>query len=121
MKHCPNESCEYLARTGWQAEFVDAIEVCSDCGASLAAGDASPAAPPTRDELVTIYQTNDQVQAHLVRFRIEEAGIPVHIAGESLQGAMGELPLMMLSIRVQVPASAALEARRIATKADARG
>lgn len=49
-----------------------------------------------------VYDAANLIDAHLVRHALEEAGIPVHIAGESLTGGMGDLPLHGL-LRVCVP------------------
>jgi hypothetical protein len=46
MKHCPAPDCDYRHKHGAPAEFVDSVEVCSDCGAPLAEGPA-PAAVST--------------------------------------------------------------------------
>jgi hypothetical protein len=52
-----------------------------------------------------VYHAANIIDAHLVRHAIEDAGIPVYIAGESLVGGAGELPLHGL-IRVFVPEAA---------------
>lgn len=116
MKHCPGEGCEHRISFGRAAEFLDSVEVCSDCGSLLRDGEAPPEAEPAVEyrELITVYETNDQVQAHIIRCLLEAQQIPVHIGGEALQGAMGEIPLTMLSIRVQVPVEHARQAREIA-------
>ena len=49
---------------------------------------------------------------------LEDSGIPAHVSGDALQGAIGELPLTMLSIRVQVPSEHAERAREIALEAE---
>ena len=119
MKHCANDDCEHLAANGRRAEFLDAVEICSDCGAPLVHGDApAPQSDVDYQELATVYETSDRVQAHLMRSLLDDAGIPAHVSGDALQGAMGELPLTMLSIRIQVPAESAEEARRIVLEAD---
>ena len=50
----------------------------------------------------TVYEAANIIDAHLVRHVLEDAGIPVFLAGEALAGAMGELPLFGV-VRVQVP------------------
>ncbi len=52
-----------------------------------------------------VYDAANIIDAHLVRHVLEDAGIPVFIAGESLTGGMGELPLHGL-LRVMVPEAA---------------
>lgn len=61
-------------------------------------------------EFVEVYVASDITFAYLVKAQLEDAGIPVHIANESLGGAYcidGMVP------RVLVPASHAEEARAI--------
>lgn len=120
MKHCPNPDCASFERSGRAAEFVDAIETCSDCGARLEPGEAPEASRPEYLELVTVYETSDQPRAHLIRGLLAESGIDAHVGGDSLQGAMGELPITMLSIRVQVPPDDAARAREMIVEAEAR-
>ena len=120
MKHCPNEQCAHFVRHGRASEFLDAVAICSDCGVALRSGPA-PAAPEADvafHELSTVYETNDRIQAHLVRSLLEDAGIPAHVSGDALQGAIGELPLTMLAMRVQVPVEHAEQAREIALERD---
>jgi hypothetical protein len=59
-----------------------------------------------------VYDAANLIDAHLVRHALEEAGIPVHIAGESLTGGLGDLPLHGL-LRVCVPEAAWPEADSI--------
>lgn len=49
-----------------------------------------------------VYQAENVVDAHLVKGALESAGIPAHVAGEYLTGAIGELPAMGL-VAVMVP------------------
>jgi hypothetical protein len=95
------------------AEFLDSIEVCSDCGGLLRRGEAPPGPVLEYRELVTIYETTNQIQAHLIRGLLEQNDVPVYISGESLQGALGELPPTMPFIRVQVPIEQAGWAREL--------
>ncbi|UCG58718.1 MAG: DUF2007 domain-containing protein [Phycisphaerales bacterium] len=61
-------------------------------------------------ELVEVYVASDITFAYLMKANLENAGIPVHIANENLQGAYcidGMVP------RVLVPAADAERAREI--------
>jgi hypothetical protein len=118
MKHCPNPDCESLIRYGTVGEFLDETEVCTDCGTALALGEAPRPEPPVFRELQTIYQAADGTQAHMIRFALEAANIPVHIAGEALMGAVGELPATLLQVEVQVPPEYAEQAREIALQCE---
>lgn len=42
--------------------------------------------------MVTIYEADTSIDAHLLRGLLEQRGIPVHIVGEALEGGVGELP-----------------------------
>ena len=119
MKHCPEESCGHLRRYGRVAEFTDSAEVCSDCGSELRNGEAPPEPLVEYRDLQTIYETSNQIHAHLMKSLLEEHDIPVHISGDSLQGALGELPPTMLFLRLQVPVEDAQRARQIALEGKA--
>jgi hypothetical protein len=118
MKHCPNRDCGNLVRHGAVAEFFDIVDVCADCGTPLVSGEAPRPQPPIFQELETIYQAADGMQAHIVRAALEEEGIPVNISGEALMGAVGELPATMLQVEVQVPPEFAQRAREIALRCE---
>jgi hypothetical protein len=118
VRHCPNAGCAYLARTGFVAEFLDTIEVCPHCGNRLRHGEAPPMPRPTYRGLETVYETSDRIQAHLIRSLLEQDDIAAHIAGEPLQGALGELPPTMPSIRVQVAPEHVERARGLISSED---
>jgi hypothetical protein len=118
MKHCPNTHCESQIRHGTIAEFSDDTQFCSDCGTALAYGEAPQPEPPVYRELQTIYQAADGIHAHMIRVALESEDIPVHIAGEALMGAVGELPATMLQVEIQVPPEFAERARSIALQCE---
>jgi predicted nucleic acid-binding protein len=66
----------------------------------------------------TIYRAENIVDAHLVRNALESVGIPAHVAGEYLTGALGELPAMGL-VAVMVADHDAPRAIQIAAEIDA--
>jgi predicted nucleic acid-binding protein len=66
----------------------------------------------------TIYRAENIVDAHLVRNALESVGIPAHVAGEYLTGAIGELPAMGL-VAVMVADSDVERAAEIAAEIDA--
>lgn len=43
-----------------------------------------------------VYRAENVIDAHLVKGALESAGIPAHVAGEYLTGAIGELPALGL-------------------------
>ncbi|HET7268704.1 MAG TPA: DUF2007 domain-containing protein [Oleiagrimonas sp.] len=57
----------------------------------------------------TVYHANTLIDAHLVKDRLEQAGIPAFIAGEYLTGGVGQLPARDF-ISVAVPDSCADDA-----------
>lgn len=118
MKYCPNVECEHLIRNGIAAEFLDKADRCSDCRGELSEGEAPRPEPPVYRELVTVYEADRGDQAHLIKAVLANEGIPVHVSGESLLGAMGELPLTMQPVRVQVPPEFAKRARELALECD---
>jgi len=73
----------------------------------------------------TVYHANTLIDAHLVKDRLEQAGIPAFIAGEYLTGGVGQLPARDF-ISVAVPDSCADDAgplvdELVAMLAEARG
>ena len=120
MRHCANPQCDHLARHGRIAEYLESVALCSDCGSRLVAGEAPrrDREAPAYQELVTVYEAADGIQAHLVRSVLENEGIPVSIRGEALMGAVGELPATMLDVEVQVPPEFAARARSLALRCE---
>jgi hypothetical protein len=118
MKHCPNTDCENAVLYGTVGEYFDVADVCPDCGTTLAPGEAPRPEPPVFRELETVYKAADGTQAHMIRVALEVEDIPVHIAGEALMGAVGELPATMLQVEVQVPPEFAERARKIALQCE---
>ena len=60
-----------------------------------------------------VYEAENIIDAMLVKHALEAAEIPAFVAGAHLSGAIGELPMMMGLIRVQVPDSASDAADQI--------
>lgn len=118
MRHCANLDCRGLLRDGRPAEFQDGVEQCADCGAALVDGEAPELAPPAYQELETIYEAPDPPTAHLIRGALEAEDIPSFLRGESLAGAIGELPVTMRRVQVQVAPELAERAREIALQVE---
>jgi hypothetical protein len=64
-----------------------------------------------------IYLAQHIIDAQLVRDALEAEGIPAHVAGAYLSGAMGELPVNDL-IRVLVPDALEPEGRVVAVRVE---
>jgi hypothetical protein len=48
-----------------------------------------------------VYTASNSIQAHLVKILLQGEGIQAHVAGDYLQGAMGELPVVgMMEVMV---------------------
>lgn len=65
-----------------------------------------------------VYRAENIIDAHLVRNVLEAAGIPAHVGGEYLTGAIGELPVMGL-VTVMVAERDVAAASRLAAEVDA--
>lgn len=54
MKYCPNANCRHRLTSGSQAEYLDRVAVCADCGAELVAAPGTvvqvPSAPVTHED-----------------------------------------------------------------------
>ena len=59
-----------------------------------------------------VYEAANVTDAHMIKDLLVQAGIPAHLHGEYLQGALGELPVGGM-IFVQVPEADAARARQI--------
>lgn len=72
-----------------------------------------------------VYRAENIIDAHLVRNVLEGAGIPAHVGGEYLTGAMGELPVLglvtVLVAEHDLPAASRLVAEVDAELAERRG
>ena len=51
--------------------------------------------------MITVYEADNAIDAHLLRGLLEQCGIDAHVSGEFLLGAMGDLPAQGL-LRVMV-------------------
>ena len=65
-----------------------------------------PNEAPRFHEFRTVFIASDAVQAHLVRGLIEAEGIRVYLKGEVLSSAIGELPMTVKQVEVQVEVEA---------------
>ena len=60
----------------------------------------------------TAYDASSNIEAHLVKHQLQQAGIAAKIEGEYLQGAVGELPAAG-NVRVLVPQKDLAAARQV--------
>jgi len=67
--------------------------------------------------MIRIYEATSAIEAHLLRGLLEQRGIPVHIVGEHLLGAVGDLPAHGL-VGVLVPEAWVAEARAVVHEYD---
>lgn len=116
MKHCPNPECPGLRRDGIAPEYLATVARCAECREPLAIGAALRPSRPSFRALATVYLAADAIQAHLLRGRLEDEGLVVHLRGEALKGAMGELPADVVQIEVQVPSEDAEQGRALALR-----
>ena len=61
-----------------------------------------------------VYEAENLIDAHLVKGRLENEGIPVYVRGEYLTGALGELPVMGLVALCVSDADFPIAAQRLA-------
>ncbi|TXT21929.1 MAG: hypothetical protein FD138_3916 [Planctomycetota bacterium] len=75
--------------------------------------------PATDLNFVEAYRAGHAVQAHAIKFALEDAGIPVLIEGEALQDAVGDIPGGWSSTpRLMVPESQLEAAREVIRQTD---
>ncbi len=85
MRYCPNLDCSHRQLTGSQAEFLDHVERCAECGVLL---DTEPLPQTPHEESdntaeidwVLVARFSTVLEAHLAAARLESAGIPVWVA-----------------------------------------
>ncbi len=65
------------------------------------------------DELVTIHVTNVDWEAEMIKNYLEEAGVRVHVASESVRHLIGLVADGIGQIRLQVVAGDEAQARRL--------
>jgi len=98
-----------------RVEYRDGFTECSDCHAALLAG-TPPAAPDPSDpdmDLVVVLETNDQIQAAMVKGLFEEAGIPFYVLGKITRLVNDVDGFLHKCVRVQVPRDREAEAREL--------
>ena len=74
MKYCPNANCPHRATSGFQAEYLDRIAACADCGASLVAGPGSLVKLPTRatqDDLAESEEPPEDLRERQARLDVQ--------------------------------------------------
>lgn len=64
-------------------------------------------------EWLTVYSAADAIEANIVKGLLLNSSIECQLLGESLQGAVGEIPLDQTQVRVQVFAIKERQARQI--------
>ncbi|AWB66637.1 hypothetical protein C2869_09425 [Saccharobesus litoralis] len=70
------------------------------------------------DTWVVAYRAADQIQANCLVGLLKHHGINAHLRGESLSGAVGELPMDALQVEIMVDKADFVKARHIAMEAD---
>ena len=68
---------------------------------------------PSRQRFVRVYRAANSVEAHLIRGMLEQHGISVRILGDGLSSGIGELPLDVVQVEVQVPPGFSALARQL--------
>ena len=81
MKYCPNANCRHLATSGSQAEYLERVAVCADCGAALV---AEPGAlvqlPPTQHDSTESEETTEELADRQARLDVQ-SGVFAVLAG----------------------------------------
>lgn len=80
MKYCPNPDCPHYLEIGKPAEFLDEIDLCSDCGTRLQWGDErEPILTQPEPEAVVPWEEvavfSNDYQAKFAKGRLEAEGI----------------------------------------------
>jgi hypothetical protein len=95
MRTCPNPTCPDRVHLGLAGEYVDSVEVCPRCGASLLEAvptDRDRAASHAKDaelKMVCVLRTTDEGLAALVKSLFDGDNIRYVVKGEGLQDLLG--------------------------------
>ncbi len=52
---------------------------------------------------IKVYSAANSLEAHSLKGALEIQGIPVNLVGDSLLGALGELPTNVMEVEIQIP------------------
>ena len=58
---------------------------------------------PAAKAFVRIYRAANSTEAHLLKGLLEQHGMPVRMFGEGLAGGLGELPVDVMQVDIEVP------------------
>lgn len=75
----------------------------------------------TPSEIREVYSAADAQEAYLVASALEDAGILVHVVGDQLQNAVGDLPAGAINPRLWVAAEDVDRARSLIAQLQAQG
>ena len=67
-------------------------------------------------KMIEVYRAKNSLHANLLTSALEDAGIEVAIAGDQLQGVVGEIPAWAAAPRILVQETNAVRAREILQK-----
>jgi hypothetical protein len=83
MKYCANDACSHLERFHRRAEYFDRIQVCSECGVALEAGEAPQIFVETHwAEQTCVRRYLNSTQAYVARAKLADLGIPSEVADQ---------------------------------------
>jgi putative signal transducing protein len=108
LRYCPNLDCPYRQLTGSQAEFLDHVERCAECGTALTTEPLPPIPPEESADVeidwVLLAWFASVPEAQLATTWLESEGIPVWVADEYM-GQMNPSHIAAMGwVKVYVPA-----------------
>jgi hypothetical protein len=103
-----------------KSEYVDGVDMCSDCGVSLV-DTLLPEDKPSPDDLdfVTVFKTGDQSKILIAKSILNEAGIEYYVRDEKVQDLFGwgrigaGFNMIVGPVKIQVLRSRAEEAKEL--------
>ena len=72
------------------------------------------------DAFERVYRAANATEAHVIRGFLEQYGIKVRLLGEGLSSGLGELPVDVIEVEIQVPAGYCQLARQLIDEYEVR-
>ncbi|HWB86421.1 MAG TPA: DUF2007 domain-containing protein [Bryobacteraceae bacterium] len=99
-----------------RVEYRDGFSECSDCHVPLLSGTPQPEAAEPFDpslDLVVVFESSNSIQSAMAQGLLEDSGIPFFALGQLATLVRDVDGFLHKTIRLQVPAGRAAEAREL--------
>lgn len=95
MKYCPNANCSHRLTSGSQAEYLDRVATCADCGAELVAAPGAmvrlPPDQPGQAESTGVVDGDEELRQRQARSDVRTGWFGI-VAGLAITGMTFLIP-----------------------------